>query len=405
MPYAVDYQNLPIGADETQVAGQPSIGARTAIPLTPELTPERQALVDRLYEQQGLVTRPIEREEQEAPAPKTDESKEASKNQTGAPSRKESSARQQTAGKSEPTKQFLDGEVPSFEDTYAQAKKGNAKALKMLRYAAGVGGYDQGFEVAKDGTMYYRDDDGKRQVVDEASAKDLYDRVAQSAVYVNRWYQKQRQGGQQAQQVQQAPLPREAIATQYDPEVLNALRAHAILQADPNGLISYMKTPYDIESRAAQAAYARAGAARRSGGVSGGASELEKWVRQDDGSYLVVDKRTERPLYATDLKGNTAPAQFAGRMAEYSDELKKLSKDLDDGETLHYTPRLGYYVVDNAGKPYPLNKYLAEKVNAEQPTGTAARKQTKTVTEPKQEAVKTNPVSYRNIGTLRLDDR
>ena len=35
MPYAVDYQNLPIGADETQVAGQPSIGARTAIPLTP----------------------------------------------------------------------------------------------------------------------------------------------------------------------------------------------------------------------------------------------------------------------------------------------------------------------------------------------------------------------------------
>lgn len=399
MPYAVDYQNLPIGADETQVAGQPSIGARTAIPLTPELSPERQALVDRLYEQQGLVTRPIEREEQEVPAPKEDEPKEASKKQTSAPSRKESSAKQQTAGKSEPTKQFLDGEVPSFEDTYAQAKKGNAKAIKMLQYAAGVGGYDQGFEIAKDGTMYYKDDDGKRQVVDEASAKDLYDRVAQSAVYVNRWYQRQRQGGQQAQQ--QAPLPREAIATQYDPEVLNALRAHAILQADPNGLISYTKMPYDVENRMAQAAYTRAGAARRAGGGAGGAEELEKWVRQDDGSYLVVDKRTERPLYAVDLEGQEAPAKFAGNMAGYEEQLRKMKNDLEDGVTLHYDRRVGYYVSGPQGQA-TWNEYLADKNSVTEQKPKAKQKST-SESDTKREAINTN--AYRNIGTLRLEDR
>ena len=402
MPYAVDYQNLPIGADETQVADQPSISARTAIPLTPELSPERQALVDRLYEQQGLVTRPIEREEQEAPAPTAEESEESSKKQTSAPSRKETNVKQQPVGKSEPTTQFLDGEIPSFEDTYAHAKKGNAKAVKMLRYAAGVGGYDQGFEIAKDGTMYYRDDDGKRQVVDEASAKDLYDRVAQSSVYVNRWYQKQRQGSQQAQQVQQqAPLPREAIATQYDPEVLNALRAHAILQADPNGLISYMKTPYDIESRAAQAAYARAGAARRAGGGSGGASELEKWVRQDDGSYLVVDKRTERPLYAVDLEGQEAPAKFAGNMAGYEEQLRKMKNDLEDGVTLHYDRRIGYYVSGPQGQA-TWNEYLADKNSVTEQKPKAKQKST-SESNTKREAINTN--AYRNIGTLRLEDR
>lgn len=399
MPYAIDLRNLPIGTDGVLPEAVPQ--DKRDLRTVGALTPERQALEDRLYEQQGLVTRPIEREQpQEEKKEETADSskveKKAIDDKTTQTTSKKASAQQKAPAKQEEV--LLGSELPTFEQTLEAAKKGEPKALRMLNAAAKVGGFSGGIEVTKDG-IFYTDDKGKRVAADMETAKTLYDRTATSAIYINRWRQKllEKMQGQQ-------PKPsRQAIATEYDPAVLNALRTDAILGDSPSGLISYLKMPYDIENTAARTDYTRAGMALRQ--AKGAQAQQEKWVPQEDGSYLVVDKETERPLYATDLKGNTAPAQFAGNMAAYSDELKKLSKDLDDGETLHYTPRIGYYVVDKAGKPYPLNKYLAEKADAEQPTGTAAKKKTKAVTEPKQEAVKTNPTAYNNIGTLRLDDR
>ena len=396
MPYAIDLRNLPIGTDGVLPEAVPQ--DKRDLRTVGALTPERQALEDRLYEQQGLVARPIEREQPQEEKKEEPASKQKSEKMS---SGKKAIEEKTTAQKQTPAKEevLLGSELPTFDETFEKAKRGNKKAMSMLNWAAKTGGFNNGFEFGKDGKAYYKDDKGNLQEVDMETARTLYDRTAEAAIYYNRW----RQAKMEQMRGQQPKLDRKAIATEYDPYVLESLRTRAILQSDPNGLIAYTKMPYGIENTAARTDYTRAGMALRQ--AKGAQAQQEKWVPQEDGSYLVVDKETERPLYATDLKGNTAPTQFAGNMAAYSDELKKLSKDLDEGETLHYAPRMGYYVVDKAGKPYPLTKYLAEKAGAEQPTGTAAKKKTKAVTEPKQEAVKTNPVAYNNIGTLRLDDR
>ena len=459
MPYAIDLNNLPIGADETPV-GVPV--RREAIPLTPPLSPERQAIVDRIYEQQGLVTRPIERESEtegnidltNRPSVKNDDGsistvKSMSINEDGkevlipmvsedgkmmnekeaidyyhktgkhlgkfnsveeanaaAEKIHQSEAKKLSSSKTEekPTSgrmsrdQILGSELPTFEDTFKQAQSGNAKALAMLKYAAGVNGYADGFEVGKDGKAYYMDDKGNRMEVDMETAKEMYDRVAESAYYVNRWYQRQNRSQGQGQ----PQVARRAVATEYDPHVLESLRTRAILKSDPNGLIAYTKMPYDIENTAARTDYARAGMAlRQARGVQGA---QEKWVPQEDGTYLVEDAETGRPLYSVDKEGNEAPWQAGGRSAEYSKQLESMQRELDEGETVQFSRQAGFYVKDRQGRVKPWGQYLKDKAAGEQPTGTAARKKPATQkSEPKKEAINTN--AYRNLGTLRLDDR
>ena len=396
MPYAIDLRNLPVEADGVLPESAPVY--RDLRRDDGPWTPERQASVDRLYEQNGMVTRPIEREQEapaeEPPAKEQEDTKKPAKTEKKAVSDKPAQAKQAPAQKEE---QLLGSELPTFAQTMEAAKRGEPKALAMLNYTAKMGGFNNGVEFGKDGKAYYKDNEGNLQPVDMETAQTLYDRLATAAIYYNQW----RQG-----RMNQKMPSRQAIATEYDPYVLESLRTRAILQSDPNGLIAYTKMPYDIENTAARTDYARAGIdLRRARGT--GQAQQEEWTRMEDNSYLVSDKATGRPLYASDIKGNKAPAEFAGNMPAWEQELKRLSRDLDEGESLHWNERIGYFVVDKAGKPYPLKKYMAEKnavPNAE-PTGTAAKKQTEQTSEPKKEAVKTNLTAYNNIGTARLDDR
>lgn len=399
MPYAIDLRNLPIGTDGVLPEAVPQ--DKRDLRTVGALTPERQALEDRLYEQQGLVTRPIEREQpQEEKKEQSEESskveKKAIDDKTTQTTSKKASAQQKSPAKQEEV--LLGSELPTFEQTLEAAKKGEPKALRMLNAAAKVGGFSGGIEVTKDG-IFYTDDKGKRVAADMETAKTLYDRTATSAIYINRWRQKLLE----KMQGQQSKPSRQAIATEYDPAVLNALRTDALLGDSPSGLISYLKMPYDIENTAARTDYTRAGMALRQ--AKGSPEQQMKWVRQEDGSYLVEDSRTAQPLYATDVKGNKMPPEYAGRLDAWSDELVQRRKQIDEGESVHWNEQIGYYVVKKNGEFEAWDDYLREKHGGDQPTGTAAKKKNKTATEPKQEAVKTNPVAYNNIGTLRLDDR
>ena len=343
MPQAIRLDNIPIEMD-----GVPNPEVYTTMRervLTPQLSPERQAVVNRAYESVGINTGGLNAPD-EAPASKSEPKKEE-KTEKESPKKEAVSVGKAAKTQSKTSERSAKG----FDQLLQGAMSGDKAAVAFVNDIGRLNGFDK-IQVTKDGIQYQ--EDGKWKTATPEEMRPLYDQAVKGIEYFKQYAAKQSNG-----QPQQA---RQAIPTDLDPTVLRSLRAKAILKGDVGDLVTYQRLPEQLEQARAMAAYRRAAAARGYG--SAGAPEIE-YQYLDDGSTLIVDKNTKQRLRLLDPKGQPAPLSYAGRINEYSDTLDEMVAELkEDGAQLIPNGTMNPDVKLPNGKTVPFSQYQLAKEKA-----------------------------------------
>ena len=350
MPQAIRLDNIPIEMD-----GVPSQEVNSAMRerlFTPPLTPERQAMVDRALAQEGIGVGGLHAISEEAPAKeepaaKTEPKKET-KTATKAPKKQAIPTDSASAAESAPKK------GKSFDDLLSSAMAGDKAAVAFVNDIGRLNGFDK-IQVTKDGIQYQ--EDGQWKIASAEEMRPMYDQAVKGIEYFKQYAAKQNKG-----QPQQA---RQAIPADLDPTVIRSLRAKAILQGDVGDLVAYQRLPGQLEQARAMAAYRRALAAKGYGGGGYGESPNIEYQYLDDGSVLIVDKKTKQRLSLYDPKGRPAPLSRVNDMAAYSDELDaRLAEVEKDGAELIPNGTDNPIVKLPGGRRVTYSQYLLAKEKA-----------------------------------------
>lgn len=228
------------------------------------------------------------------------------------------------SGKAVPSSEAEAAGGKTFDTLLQDAMSGNKNAIAFVNDIGRLNGFDK-IQVTKDGIQYQ--EDGQWKTASAEEMRPMYDQAVKGIEYFKQYAAKQSKG--------QPQQPRQAIPADLDPTVIRSLRAKAILQGDVGDLVAYQRLPGQLEQARAMAAYRRALAAKGYGGGGYGESPNIEYQYLDDGSVLIVDKKTKQRLSLYDPKGRPAPLSRVNDMAAYSDELDaRLAEVEKDGAEL-----------------------------------------------------------------------